>query len=62
MNVGQVRHLLKQFNQDTEMGVCLSSVTGWVSGIRRIVTDEKGRVLIDQEEETLDSEEVKIIA
>jgi len=48
-------------NPDTKVGVAMSGIHGWVNGVARIMTDEKGRCIIDQTEETLDSEEVQLL-
>ena len=58
--VQELRKALSPFKPDTEVGVAMSSIIGWVQGIRRITKDNKGRVIIDQCEETLDKEEVNI--
>ena len=60
MTVAELMQSLHGFDPNTEVGVALSRRTGWVQGIARITTDEKGRAIIDQAEETLDTEEVRI--
>jgi len=61
LTVGElIRELLKH-PKDTPVGTSLSSVHGHVAAIKRVTVDEHGVVVLDQAEEMLYSEEVKVL-
>lgn len=43
---------------NTEVGIALSNIAGWIQGVARITTDEKGRCIIDQTDESLDEVDI----
>lgn len=51
---------LSKFNGDLPVGVCLTSIHGHVAGVKGLKTDEYGCVILDQTEECLYDDEVKV--
>ena len=60
MKVKELIERLRAEDPEAEVGVSLSRRTGWVQGIAGVKRAEDGTVCLDQAEETLHEDEVRI--
>ena len=58
LTVGELREALAKFPDDAPVGICLSAFSGHIQGVKQVMRDELGCVVLDQTETTLYTEEV----
>lgn len=60
LTVGELIEKLKEFPEDAPVGVGMTCIAGFLQGIRRLVQDPYGVVILDQTQEQLYAEEQRL--
>ena len=60
MKVSELVRLLQEQDQDATVGVSLTRRCGWVSHVAAVKRADDGTVCVDQAEETVHGDEVRI--